>query len=159
MSDGEEGNARDDANDPHRALDINLDEPMEDMRQVPKRPPPALKVVDEMKAQPVPEEEGQKVKKEGKKKKKESKKSSSREKGAKEGGDGALGGLVDLGEVVNTTTKVKGEKSKEKKKKKRSEKEHGAAGKATEMATGKGSQQLLGYEEAIGISTPSKEFA
>lgn len=157
MSDGEEGNARDDANDPHRALDINLDEPMEDMRQVPKRPPPALKVVDEMKAQPVPEDKGQKVKKEDKKKKKESKKSSSREKGAKEG---AVGGLVDLGEVVNTTTtKVKGEKSKEKKKKKRSEKEHGAAGKATEMATGKGSQQLLGYEEAIGISTPSKEFA
>lgn len=44
MSDVEDGNAMHDANDPHRALDIDLDEPME-QRAGPKRPPQALKTM------------------------------------------------------------------------------------------------------------------
>ena len=172
LSDGDDNDQQGEANDPHRALDINLDEPMEQERYVPKRPPQVLKTV----AKPVGEKaetsttasDAKKAKQKKKKKEEEQlveeepKKKSSKDKKKTN-----HTGLVDLTtdepvppvvksakvteEKVSTDKKVKKEKRKHKDKDK--DKKPKVAAELVD------SQLLGGYEEAIGISTPSKEFA
>lgn len=163
MSDAEDGNHKVDANDPHRALDINLDEPME-QRPVPKRPPPALKMTAVSKDDNGNEASamtGGAVDKKAKK----SKKNRHEEKVV----------TVTESSEKKRVKKTKTEKEKEppvvemievdkkakKDKKKRKDKDAGG-GSAKATADNKTSKLIdlkVGYEEAIGISTPSKEFS
>lgn len=164
LSDGEDSNQPNNANDPHRALDINLDEPIE--QYVAKRPPPVLKVVQKV-VDIIEEQKGMDKHKKSKKLKEHEKERKKMKKDRKE----SSSGLVDLVEVdrvektkVSDVVVEKKEKKVKKEKKKRKSKdivellvdarevnESGSKSKQN-------SSQLLGYEEATGISTPSKEF-
>lgn len=158
LSDGEDGKAMDDMNDPHRALDINLDEPVE-VRAVPKRPPPVLKTTTKVESSSAGLVE-MKTSTKGQKKKKKSK-----DVDVEEGGNiksksakvkkNKERGLVDLDDVEEKSGPSKVDKPVKKDKKKRKDKE----GEGPVAVSKEKSNQLLGYEEAIGISTPSKEFA
>ncbi|KAI5729544.1 hypothetical protein M8J76_003685 [Diaphorina citri] len=150
-SDGEGSDIRADTSDPHRALDINLDEPLRDEERLPTLNQYLITPPIQLITTP--------------KKKKSSKKF------AKENGSATMnqvGNLLgmDYMEVPDDTPAVKKKKKKTKDKEKKSEeKTKKSKGKKKKLSTSEQEQDQEespgkskeGYEEPQGISTPSKE--
>lgn len=163
MSDAEDGNHKVDANDPHRALDINLDEPME-QRPVPKRPPPALKMTAVSKDDNGNEASAMtgavdKKAKKSKKNRHEEKVVTVTESSEKKRVKKTKTKKEKAPPVVEMIVEVDKKAKKDKKKRKDKDAGGGSAKATADNKTSKLIDLKVGYEEAIGISTPSKEFS
>ncbi|XP_075228481.1 AP-3 complex subunit delta-1-like isoform X2 [Lycorma delicatula] len=143
MDSGGESSEGHDENDPHRALDINLDEPLREEEKLP---------VLEHRYPPV-SETSEKARHSKKKKKKEETTTD-------------LWSANDYQEVPSnkeSTTKTKSKKNKKSIEKEEKPKKHKHSSKSKKDKRSKKSEGELvklkdGYEEAMGISTPSKEM-
>uniref|UniRef100_A0A7G3BA23 AP-3 complex subunit delta n=1 Tax=Lutzomyia longipalpis TaxID=7200 RepID=A0A7G3BA23_LUTLO len=141
-----------DPNDPHRALDIDLEVPnreaeeMQSKRDGKKQPSKTSNLIVQ---------HDEKTTNSSSKKVKKDKSEKSRKKEGKSHKNNESHDLLGFSQQVPEDLGEKGEKVKRKKegKKKKADKE-----KSTESSKKK-LELKLGYEEAAGISTPSKEFA